>query len=51
MRVEITVDDPVAYSKPFTLAGVAKLMPSGELMEYVCNENNQDVPFLTGPTR
>jgi hypothetical protein len=24
-------------------------MPGAELMEYICNENNQDVPYLSGP--
>jgi hypothetical protein len=49
MKIEITVDDPGAYSKPFTLFLTANLMPGAELMEYICNENNQDVPHLLGP--
>lgn len=49
MRVEMTVDDPGAYSRPFTATGTARLMPKDELIEYVCNENNQDLPFLVGP--
>ncbi len=49
MKIEMTVDDPVAYTKPFTLRGEARLMPKDdELIEYVCNENNQDVPYLSG---
>ena len=52
MRVEMTVNDPGAYSKPFTSIGLARLMPkTDELMEYVCNENNQDLPYLVGPRR
>jgi hypothetical protein len=50
MRVEMTVNDPGAYSRPFTLSGVARLMPKeDELIEYVCNENNQDIHYLVGP--
>jgi hypothetical protein len=49
MRVEMTIDDPGAYSRPFTVTGMARLMPGQELMEYVCNENNQDLPYLVGP--
>jgi hypothetical protein len=50
MRIEITIDDPGAYARPFTVHGAARLMPrEDELLEYVCNENNQDVPFLVGP--
>jgi hypothetical protein len=49
MQVEYTVDDPGAYAKPFTVSFTAKLMQDTELLEYVCNENNQDVPHLVGP--
>jgi len=49
MQVEYTVDDPGAYSKPFKSSFTAQLMPPGdELIEYICNENNQDVPYLVG---
>ena len=49
MRIQMTITDPGAYSRPFTVSGAARLMPKDELMEYVCNENNQDLPFLVGP--
>jgi hypothetical protein len=49
MQVEYAIDDPGAYSKPFKVSFAAQLMPAGdELIEYICNENNQDVPYLTG---
>jgi hypothetical protein len=39
---EVTVDDPGAYSRPFTVTFQATLRPPGEeVMEYVCQENNQ----------
>jgi len=48
---EITIDDPGAYARPFTVRFTAELAPAGdELMEYICAENNQDVPHLIGPT-
>ncbi|HEY7444308.1 MAG TPA: hypothetical protein VH702_21445 [Vicinamibacterales bacterium] len=47
---QITIDDPGAYSRPFTVSFTARLAPGEELMEYICNENNQDVPHLQGPT-
>ena len=50
MQVEYIVNDPGAYSKPFKVSFTAQLMPKDdELIEYVCNENNQDVPYLLGP--
>ena len=45
---EITIDDPGAYSKPFTVTFNARLMPKGEIMEYICQENNQDVSHIRG---
>jgi len=48
MKVEMTIDDPVAYTRPFTVTGAARLMPNEELVEYICNENNQDAPYLQG---
>ena len=47
---EITIDDPGAYSRPFTITFTATRAPKGtELMEYICNENNQDVTHVSGP--
>ena len=49
---QITIDDPGAYSRPFTVTFTAELAPPGdELMEYICAENNLDVSHLEGPTR
>jgi hypothetical protein len=44
-----TIYDPGAYAKPFTIKHTATLRPGWELMEYICNENNQDVEHITGP--
>ena len=39
---EVTIDDPGAYSRPFTVTFQATLVqPGDDLMEYVCQENNQ----------
>jgi hypothetical protein len=46
---EVTIDDPGAYSKPFTLKFNATLMPKGEILEYICQENNVDVKHIQGP--
>ncbi len=37
----ITIDDPGSYSRPFNLTFEATLRVGYELMEYICNENNQ----------
>ncbi len=38
---EVTIDDPGAYSRPFTATFTATLRPDDEIMEYICQENNQ----------
>jgi len=45
---EITIDDPVMYAKPWTVTQEFRLDPDGELIEYVCGENNRDIPHLVG---
>lgn len=43
-----TIIDPGAYEKPFTIQFNASLRPGWDLMEYICNENNQDVEHIRG---
>src|SRR5206468_3579481 len=43
MDIEITIDDPKAYAKPWTVTEHAQLLPDTELMEFICNENNLDL--------
>ncbi len=39
---EVTLDDPGAYARPFTVTFQATLSnPGDELIEYICQENNQ----------
>lgn len=44
----VTVDDPKAYTKPWTASYEIRFMPDTELMEYVCAENNKDLQHLVG---
>ena len=48
LRVELTIDDPVMYARPWTVTQEFQLEPDGELIEYVCGENNRDIPHLVG---
>lgn len=43
MEIEITIDDPGAYTKPFSFKVTQALMPDTELIEFVCAENEQSV--------
>jgi hypothetical protein len=40
MQVDITIDDPKAYTKPFTVRVNHQLMSDTELMEFVCEERD-----------
>ena len=46
---EITIDDPGAYSKPFKVTFTAEFLPGEELMEYICQENEQDTKHILLP--
>ena len=41
MDIEITVDDPKAYTKPWTVTQPLAFQADTELLEYICNENNR----------
>jgi hypothetical protein len=41
MDIQITVDDPKAYTKPWTVTQPLVFQPDTELLEYICNENNR----------
>jgi len=46
MELDITIDDPKAYTKPWNSAPVHfKLLPDTELIEHLC-ENEKDAPHL-----
>ena len=46
LHYEATVTDPGAYTRPFTIAWDIPWDPNGELMEYICQENNQYLNHL-----
>ena len=48
MDIELTIDDPKAYTKSWTVKEDLRLIPDTELLEYVCNENNKDYEHLVG---
>ena len=47
LDVQVTFDDPKAYTRPWTLPMQFDLIPDGQLIEYVC-ENERDKPHLIG---
>jgi hypothetical protein len=48
LELEVTVDDPKAYTKPWKSVTVHfELLPDTELIEHLC-ENEKDAPHLLG---
>ena len=47
MDLQVTFEDPKAYGRPWTLPIEFDLVPDGELIEYVC-ENERDKSHLVG---
>ena len=41
LEIDITLDDPKAYTKPFTLRVNQQISPDDEIIEFICNENQQ----------
>jgi len=46
MDAELTVDDPVMYTRPFTVKYTDVLQPDNDILEAVCEENERDVKHL-----
>ena len=47
MDIQITIDDPKVYTKPWTIKQQARLMPNTDVIENAC-ENNLDLQHLGG---
>jgi hypothetical protein len=46
MEIEVTIDDPKAYTKPITYTQKATIQPDEDLLEYFCTENERDLPLF-----
>jgi hypothetical protein len=48
LEIELTVDDPMAYTRPWTVKFNHLLVVKGELLDYVCDENERDRRHFVG---
>jgi len=46
MEMQVIIDDPGVFTKPWVINRTTTLEPNFEMTEYVCNENNQDPEHL-----
>jgi hypothetical protein len=48
LEIDVTVDDPKAFTNPWTVKIRNQIKLDTDLLEYVCLENEQDRPHLVG---
>ncbi|MBZ5575074.1 MAG: hypothetical protein LAP40_00775 [Acidobacteriia bacterium] len=48
LQYQATIDDPKAYTRPWTISYKIPWSPGTELLEYICQENNQDLYHMVG---
>jgi len=48
MEIEVTVDDPKAYTKPWTVKFTQRIMPDAQLIEFICAENDTSPAHMVG---
>jgi hypothetical protein len=48
LEIQVTIDDPKAYTKPWTVNVNQHLALDTDLLEYACLENEKDVAHLVG---
>jgi len=41
LQIDMTLEDPKAYTKPWTVRVDQRILPDQELIEFICNENQQ----------
>jgi hypothetical protein len=45
LQIDVTIEDPTAYTRPFTVRVNQRLFPDAELIEFVCKENEKSVRY------
>jgi hypothetical protein len=48
LRIDVTIDDPKAYTAPFTVRLNQKVVPDAELIEFICAENERSTAHMVG---
>jgi hypothetical protein len=48
LEIDVTIDDPKAYTKPWTVRVNQRIVLDSELMEFICLENQQFESYLKG---
>ena len=46
LQIDITIDDPKAYTRPFTVRVNHRLLVDQEMIEFICNENQRSTAHV-----
>jgi hypothetical protein len=46
--IDVLIDDPKAYTRPWSVKLAWTLVPDTDLIESICEENNRDLPHMVG---
>jgi hypothetical protein len=46
MELQLTIDDPKTYARPFTIHLKQRLLPDTDLLESFCAENEKDATHI-----
>jgi hypothetical protein len=48
LEIDVTIDDPKAYTRPFTVRVDQRIMLDNEMIEFICAENEKSVAHMVG---
>ena len=48
LEIDVTVDDPKVYTKPWTVTLHQAIVLDTELLDYICLENEKDFAHIAG---
>jgi hypothetical protein len=51
LEIELTINDPTYYTKPWTVTTNARRTLGTELFEFICNENEKSTPHMGPPIK
>jgi hypothetical protein len=49
LQVDVTIEDPKVFAKPFTVRVYRNLLVDSEMIEFICNENEQSTDHIPKP--
>ena len=49
LEIDVTIDDPKAYTKPFSVRVNHRIMVDEEMIEFICNENEKSTHHIERP--